>query len=136
MTYITFVIVGIFFCLNLPRILVGAYEVSNTWTILKCAENNFDYHESLLFYKWDTISRLLMVLNSSINFLIYCAGSEQFKVKNELIWKNAFVHPHNLFSSSFRMSSQKFSWNRVSLKTILSKFQSLPTKMAIMLSKL
>jgi len=31
MTYIAFGIVVIFFCLNLPRIVIGAYEVSETW---------------------------------------------------------------------------------------------------------
>jgi len=31
MTYISFGIVGIFFCLNFPRIVIGAYEVSETW---------------------------------------------------------------------------------------------------------
>ena len=31
MTYIAFGIVVLFFCLNLPRIVIGAYEVSETW---------------------------------------------------------------------------------------------------------
>ena len=84
MTYVTFAIVGLFFFLNLPRILVGGFEVTKTWIILKCAENNFDYHENLYFFQWDTISRVLCVLNSSVNFLIYCAGSEQFKVRAQL----------------------------------------------------
>ena len=85
MTYVTFAIVGLFFFLNLPRILVGGFEVTKTWIILKCAENNFDYHENLYFFQWDTISRVLCVLNSSVNFLIYCAGSEQFKVNTYLL---------------------------------------------------
>jgi hypothetical protein len=31
MTYIAFGIVVLFFCLNLPRIVIGGYEVSETW---------------------------------------------------------------------------------------------------------
>ena len=80
MAYITFAIVGIFFCFNLPRIVVGGYEVSKTWLILHCVASGAEYMPNLTFYRWDTVSRLLMVVNSSINFLIYCTGSEQFKV--------------------------------------------------------
>ena len=81
MAYITFAIVAIFFCFNLPRILVGGYEVSKTWLILHCVSLDAEYMPDLTFYRWDTISRLLMVINSSVNFLIYCTGSEQFKVR-------------------------------------------------------
>lgn len=81
MAYITFAIVAIFFCFNLPRILVGGYEVSKTWLILHCVSSDIEYMPDLTFYRWDTISRLLVVINSSVNFLIYCTGSEQFKVR-------------------------------------------------------
>ena len=80
MAYLTFAIVTLFFLLNLPRIALGGYEVSNTWLILRCVAKGSKYLSTLTFYRWDTISRLLMVINSSINFLIYCAGSQQFKV--------------------------------------------------------
>ena len=80
MAYVTFAIVGLFFCFNLPRVAVGGYEVSKTWLILHCVENKAEYMPHMTFYYWDTVSRLLMVINSSINFLIYCAGSDQFKV--------------------------------------------------------
>ena len=80
MAYVTFAIVALFFFLNMPRIALGAFEVSNTWLILHCVENGFEYLSTLTFYRWDTVSRLLMVANSSINFLIYCTGSQQFKV--------------------------------------------------------
>ena len=83
MAYITFAIVALFFCLNMPRMILGSYEVSNTWLILRCVENKVKYLSTLEFYKWDSISRLLMVINSSINFLIYCMGSEQFKVSKK-----------------------------------------------------
>ena len=87
MAYITFAIVALFFCLNMPRMILGSYEVSNTWLILRCVENKVKYLSTLEFYKWDSISRLLMVINSSINFLIYCMGSEQFKVSTKYMVK-------------------------------------------------
>ena len=80
MAYLTFVIVTLFFVLNMPRILCAAYEVSNTWRILRCVEGGEKYLPHFLFYTFDQVSFLLMVISSSMNFLIYCTGSEQFKV--------------------------------------------------------
>ena len=80
MAYMTFFIVGIFLSFNLPRIVVAGYEVSQTWLILHCVQNGSEYMPVLPFYYWDSISRLFMVINSSLNFLVYCTGSDQFKV--------------------------------------------------------
>ena len=80
MTYVTITIVGIFFFLNLPRVFMGGYEVGKMHLVLHCAEYKEDYHPQMWYYKVDNICRFLMVLNSSINFLIYCIGNEQFKV--------------------------------------------------------
>ncbi len=80
MAYLTFAIVAIFFCFNLPRMLVGGYEVLQTWLILHCVEIGYDYLPNLTFYEWDSVSRLLMVINSSVNFLVYCIGNQHFKV--------------------------------------------------------
>jgi len=79
MAYVTFAIVGIFLSFNLPRIVVVGYEVSQTWLILHCVQNGSEYMPVLPFYYWDSISRLFMVINSSVNFLVYCTGSDQFK---------------------------------------------------------
>ena len=80
MAYMTFAIVFSFLSLNLPRIAIGGYEVSQTWLILHCVKAGAEYMPNLTFYYWDEISRLLMVVNSAINFLIYCTGNDQFKV--------------------------------------------------------
>ena len=85
MAYVTFAIVALFFCLNMPRMILGSYEVSQTWQILICVEHKLKYVNSLTFYRWDSISRLLMVINSSINFFIYVIGNEQFKVKGRFL---------------------------------------------------
>ena len=61
MAYLTFVIVTLFFVLNMPRILCAAYEVSNTWRILRCVEGGEKYLPHFLFYTFDQVSFLLMV---------------------------------------------------------------------------
>ncbi len=67
MTYVTFAIVGIFFLLNLPRMLVGGYEVSVTWLILHCVEARFEYLPNLTFYRWDAVSRYT---NMFLSFMV------------------------------------------------------------------
>lgn len=62
------------------RIAAGAHEVYSTTLIIRCIERKVQYIPSLLFYKVDTMARLLMVLNASVNFLVYCAGSTAFQV--------------------------------------------------------
>ena len=85
MAYVAFAIVGIFLSFNLPRIMVAGYEVSQTWLILHCVQNGSEYMPNLPFYYWDNVSRLCMAINSSINFFIYCRGSDQFKV-HKRVW--------------------------------------------------
>ena len=82
LTYVTITIVCIFFFLNLPRVFMGAYEVGKMYLVLHCAEYKEEYHPKMWYYKVDNICRFLMVVNSSINFLIYCIGNEQFKVRS------------------------------------------------------
>ena len=43
MAYLTFVIVTLFFVLHMPRILCAAYEVSNTWKIVRCVNGKVQY---------------------------------------------------------------------------------------------
>ena len=80
MAHITITIVGIFFILNIPRVYMGAYEVSQMHLVLHCTRYNSEWHPQMWYYRLDNISRFLMVLNSSINFLIYCIKNCQFKV--------------------------------------------------------
>ena len=81
MAHITITIVGIFFFLNIPRVFMGAYEVSQMHLVLHCTRYNSEWHPRMWYYRLDNISRFLMVLNSSTNFLIYCIKNSQFKVK-------------------------------------------------------
>ena len=59
-------------------------EVANLQAIIYCVSERITYVKSLLFYKMDFIARTAMLFNSSINFIVYCAVSESFKVRNIL----------------------------------------------------
>ena len=65
----------------LYRILAGAMEVFNTSVIIFCIEHRTKYIHSLNFFKMDFVARTFMLLNSAINFIVYCAVSESFKVR-------------------------------------------------------
>jgi hypothetical protein len=87
MTYITILIVVVFILLNMLRVILGSLEVADTWVIIKCVKAKVDVSRNLAFYKVDMVARLLMVLNSSVNFIIYCGASKKFQVSihNEYI---------------------------------------------------
>ena len=79
------VIVVTFTVLNLPRIVASTLEVTNTNLIIFCVENEVRYVPSIDFYKLDFFARLFMVVNSALNFIIYCAVSTPFQVKQFLV---------------------------------------------------
>ena len=81
-TYLSLVIVVTFTVLNLPRIVASTLEVTNTNLIIFCVENEVRYVPSIDFYKLDFFARLFMVVNSALNFIIYCAVSTPFQVKH------------------------------------------------------
>jgi len=78
-TYMAISIITSFAVLNFPRFIATIIEVVNTNLIIKCVENEVRYLPTISFYRLDYFARMLMVLNSAINFLIYCAVSTPFK---------------------------------------------------------
>ena len=98
LTKIVFTIVLVFLVLNFPRLVLGVYEISRYLSaILKNAPfvhlHNFRYNLIVdcfnsptgMYFgpEWqhlvDMIARYLAVLNSSINFIIYCVAGKQFR---------------------------------------------------------
>ena len=80
-TYTAIAVVSTFVVLHLPRIAASTHEVAHTKLIISCLEAGRQYIPTLAFYKLDTVARLLMVFNSAINFIIYCAVNPNFKVR-------------------------------------------------------
>lgn len=62
------------------RIALGTDEVLHTALIIRCIDNKVRYITSLTYFRVDSIARLFMVVNASVNFLVYCAGSTAFQV--------------------------------------------------------
>ena len=79
-SYLAFGIVSTFLVLNSPRIVASSIEVYHSNVILNCIENSVRYVPSMNYYKLDFFARFFMVVNSAINFLIYCAVSTTFQV--------------------------------------------------------
>jgi hypothetical protein len=79
-SYLAIGIVLTFGMLNLARIVASSHEVVNTNLIIHCVSNKVRYVPTMTFYKLDFVARMLMVVNSAINFIIYCAVSTPFQV--------------------------------------------------------
>ena len=72
-------IVIVFFILNIPKMSLSLYEVSTIPNILECYERHCPYHISSKRWLLDSIIRYLVLLNSSINFIIYCFVGSNFR---------------------------------------------------------
>ena len=72
MAYVAIIIVTLFVVTNLPRILAGAHEVTNTHLIIFCIENK----QVLLYHR----------TSESILSSIFKISSSMYKPINRLIW--------------------------------------------------
>ena len=98
LTKIVFTIVLVFLLLNLPRLLLGMFEISRQLVSFDYSYflhnfGNFRYSLMVACFntpagryvgpEWqllvDMLARYLAVLNSSINFIIYCVAGKQFR---------------------------------------------------------
>ena len=75
------VLVLVFLILNPPRLILGMIEVTQLTTVEECYEHGLDYHVSKQTYILDFLARFLVILNSSVNFLIYCLVGSEFRSK-------------------------------------------------------
>ena len=72
-------IVIIFIIFNIPRMLLFLYEVCTIPNIIECYERKCPYYISSKRWLLDSIIRFLVMLNSSINFIIYCFMGSTFR---------------------------------------------------------
>ena len=73
------VLVTVFLILNTPRLILGLLEVSQLNTVEICYEHGFSYNIPRNTYILDYFARLLVIINSSINFIIYCITGTEFR---------------------------------------------------------
>ena len=74
------VIVLSFVVLNMLRLYNGFHDFVDIQQIATCYKHGSQFMRSMDFYTLDSISRLLMIVNSSCNFLIYVSFNANFKV--------------------------------------------------------
>ena len=72
-------IVIVFVVLNIPRVILGVFEVSTIPNILECRRRHCRYFVSHGRWVADSIIRFLLMLNSSLNFIIYCFHGSTFR---------------------------------------------------------
>ena len=73
------VLVLVFLVLNTPRILLGLKEVIELETVEQCFEQGQNYKVSKYIYILDSLARFLVIVNSSVNFIIYCLVGQEFR---------------------------------------------------------
>ena len=73
------VMVLVFLLTNFTRVLLGIQELLEYSDADWCYIHDYDHHHSMLIYIMDFTARFLVILNSSINFLIYCMAGRQFR---------------------------------------------------------
>ena len=73
------VLVLVFLLLNTPRLVLCVVEVAQLRTVEKCYADGQDYYMSKQTYILDFLARFLVILNSSVNFVIYCLVGSEFR---------------------------------------------------------
>ena len=86
------VLVMVFLFLNSPRLVLSLVEVTQLSTVEKCYKLGLDFHIYKTTYLLDFTARFLVILNSSINFIIYCMAGSQFRHKLLTILNNVSTH--------------------------------------------
>ena len=72
-------IVLVFLILNIPRLILGIMEVVEIGTVEVCYELGLDYDVGKHIYILDFMARFLVILNSSVNFIVYCLVGSEFR---------------------------------------------------------
>lgn len=97
-------IVAVFVVCNVPRLAIGGFEVWRIPTILRCTESMVLYWAPERQWFADFVARYLAIINSSINFLIYCLVGTNFRTS----LMRSMGYPHNT-SNDIAMSTATVS---------------------------
>jgi len=83
-------LVLVFLVLNTPRLILGLIEVTQLPRVEACYEAGLDYYIKKETYILDLLARFLVIINSSVNFVIYCLVGSQFRTELSTIVKKYF----------------------------------------------
>ena len=72
-------IVFVFFICHASRIFLDVFEFSNLESIIRCAGPRSVWHPGTWLQALPYVSHLMMILNSSINFIVYCLVGHTFR---------------------------------------------------------
>ena len=75
------VLVLVFLVTNFTRVILCIQEVLEHPKVEWCYEHGVNYNHSKTTYLMDFTARFLVILNSSVNFLIYCMVGSEFRTK-------------------------------------------------------
>ena len=78
MSKVMMTIVGLFLVTNIPRVSLLLHEAATIPSILKCIDRSCRYFVSNKVWLVDSIIRVLILMNSTLNFLVYCLGGPQY----------------------------------------------------------
>ena len=78
---VLFSIVAAFFLLHLPHIIVDIHEAFNVDNIVNCYDQGKAFKFPLYFDLLVHVSHVATILNSSINFVIYCVLGQSFNME-------------------------------------------------------
>ena len=79
MEKILLTLVIVFIVLSTPKMVLALVEVSTIPNILDCYEKNCGYYITSSRWIADIVVRYLVLLNSAVNFIIYCFVGTNFR---------------------------------------------------------
>ena len=78
-SFVLLCIVLIFFCCHAARIILDIHEFSNVENIIRCSSGKQPWMPSYWMQALMYISHMAMILNSSVNFIVYCLVGNNFR---------------------------------------------------------
>ena len=77
--FILLIVVSIFFMLFIPRVIVDIYEFLHIEDIIACRNNGYHFMPTIFIRCLIHVSHFTSIVNSSINFFIYCFVGKTFQ---------------------------------------------------------
>jgi hypothetical protein len=76
---ILFGVVIVFVCCNSLRVVLNVYDFLDVDAIIECQRNGITRYPPTWVYTLTSVSHFLLMVNSSVNFLVYCVAGTRFR---------------------------------------------------------